>query len=192
MSAALRLAYLRATFCQPVTMIDTVSPGKVSTRITTSSNTIQVAISQHFAQLWQALAFTIAAYVVAFAKNWLLTFVASVALPFTLIVYGVIMPPLIKINKVTEKHNEDASALAYEIFSSIRIVAAFGAEEKLGKQHEVLLDRAEKNSRRLAPLMGCMMTPMMMAMYGIFGLTFWFGIRQYSRGEITNINSIVV
>lgn len=68
MSAALRLAYLRATLAQPVSVIDTVSPGKVAIRITESSNTIQVAVSQHFAMLFQALAFTIGCYVVAFSK----------------------------------------------------------------------------------------------------------------------------
>lgn len=56
MSAALRLAYLRALFAQSVSVIDTISPGKVATRITTSSNTVQLAISQHFAMLFQSLA----------------------------------------------------------------------------------------------------------------------------------------
>jgi len=93
MSAALRLAYLRALFAQPVSIIDTISPGKVSTRITTSSNTVQLAISQHFAMLFQSLAFTIGLYVVAFIKGWLLTLVASASLPFILIVYGSIVPP---------------------------------------------------------------------------------------------------
>jgi ATP-binding cassette subfamily B (MDR/TAP) protein 1 len=66
-------------------MVDKVSPGIVSSRITTSSNTIQLAISQHVALLCQALAFTIALYVVAFIKAWLLTLVASASLPFILI-----------------------------------------------------------------------------------------------------------
>jgi ATP-binding cassette subfamily B (MDR/TAP) protein 1 len=88
MSAALRLAYLRALFAQPVSVIDTISPGKVSTRITTSANTVQLAISQHCAMLFQSLAFTIGLYVVAFVKSPLLTVVASASLPFIMIVYG--------------------------------------------------------------------------------------------------------
>jgi ABC-type multidrug transport system fused ATPase/permease subunit len=191
-SAALRLAYLRATFAQPVSTIDTISPGKVSTRITTSSNTIQLAISQHFAMLFQSLAFTIGLYIVAFIKNWLLTFVASAALPFILLVYGVVVPPFIRLHKVTEAYHEAASAMSFEIFSSIRIVVAFGAEAKLARQHEEQLDKAAKNQRKEAPIMGVMMAPMMMSMYGTFGLTFWFGIRQYSRGKITDLGDIVV
>jgi ATP-binding cassette subfamily B (MDR/TAP) protein 1 len=141
MSAALRLAYLRALFAQPVSKIDTVSPGKVSTRITTSSNTVQVAISQHFAMMFQSLAFTIGLYVVSFTQDWLLTLVASASLPFIFIVYGVIVPPFLKINKVTQKYLEDASAVAFEMFSSVRVVVAFGAEAKLAKQHEILLEK---------------------------------------------------
>ncbi|KAF2870724.1 leptomycin B resistance protein pmd1 [Massariosphaeria phaeospora] len=192
MSAALRLAYLRATFAQPVSIIDTISPGKVSTRITTSSNTIQLAISQHFAMLFQALAFVIGLYVVAFIKSWLLTLVASASLPFIVITYGLILPPYIKVHKITETFHEEASALAFEMFSSIRIIVAFGAEAKLARQHEVLLDKAAQNEKKGAPIMGLALAPSMIAMWGTFGLTFWFGIRQYTRGHITDIGSIIV
>ena len=138
------------------------------------------------------MAFTIALYVVAFIRGWLLTFVASSALPFILLAYGLCVPAFIKIHKKTESLQEEASALAYEIFSSIRIVAAFGAETKLAKQHENLLDQAATNERKAAPWMGVMMTPHMVAMYGIYGLTFWFGIRQYTRGNLDDMGSIVV
>jgi ABC-type multidrug transport system fused ATPase/permease subunit len=108
------------------------------------------------------------------------------------LVYGTLIGPFIKIHKVTEKHHEDASALAFEVFSSIRIVVAFGAEAKLAKQHELLLDKAAKNEKRAAPLMGLMMSPSMMAMFGTFGITFWFGIKQLTEGKIADIGVITV
>ena len=191
-SAALRSAYLRALFAQPVSIIDTISPGKVSTRITTSSNTVQLAISQHFAMLFQSLAFTIGLYAVAFIKGWLLTLVASASLPFILIVYGSLVPPFIRIHKISEKHLEEASAMAFEMFSSVRIVVAFGAEAKLARQHELMLDKAAKNERRGAPLMGLMMSPSMLGMYGTFGITFWFGIKEYTEGRIPNVGVITI
>lgn len=87
---------------------------------------------------------------------------------------------------------EEASAVAYEIFSSIRIVTAFGAQDKLAKQHEILLDKAKKQGKRVAPWMGMIMAPSMVAMYGTFGLTFWFGVRQYEHGHTSNVGDIVV
>jgi ATP-binding cassette subfamily B (MDR/TAP) protein 1 len=191
-SAALRLAYLRATFAQSVSVIDTVSPGKVSTRITTSANTIQLAISQHFALLFQALAFTIGLYVVAFVKSWLLTLIASISLPFIMIVYSALIPSFTKLHKRTEEYHEEASALAFEMFSSIRLIVAFGAEAKLARQHEQLLENAAKVGKKIAPLMALMMSPSMMSMYATYALTFWFGIRQYSRGNITDVGDIIV
>ncbi|CAN9118036.1 unnamed protein product [Alternaria alternata] len=74
--------------------------------------------------------------------------------------------------------------MAFEMFSSVRIVAAFGAEAKLARQHESLLDKAAKNERRAAPLMGLMMSPLMVGQYGTFAIAFWFGIKQYSEGKI--------
>ncbi|KAF1913018.1 P-loop containing nucleoside triphosphate hydrolase protein [Ampelomyces quisqualis] len=192
MSAALRVAYLRALFAQPVSIIDTISPGKVSTRITTSSNTIQLAISQHFAMLFQSLSFVIGLYVVAFIKAWLLTLVASASLPFIVICYSLIIGPFFKVHKVTEKIHTEASAVAFEIFSSIRVVTAFGAEAKLGEQHEKLLDKAANNERAAAPLMGLMIAPSMVAMYGTFAISFWFGIKQYTNGKIGSVGDIAV
>jgi ATP-binding cassette subfamily B (MDR/TAP) protein 1 len=192
MSAALRLDYLRALFAQPVSIIDTISPGKVSTRITTSSNTIQLGISQHLAMLFQSVAFVIALYIVSFVKSWLLTLVASASLPFILVTYGALIGPFLKIHKVTEKLHADASAMAFEIFSSIRVVTAFGAEDKLGKQHEDILERAAQNARKAAPLMGLMLAPSMMATWGTFAISFWFGIKQLSEGKMSNPGDITV
>jgi ATP-binding cassette subfamily B (MDR/TAP) protein 1 len=61
-SARIRQAYLEALFIQPVSMIDKISPGKVSTRITTSSNTIQLGISQQFALFIQSVAYTVVCF----------------------------------------------------------------------------------------------------------------------------------
>ncbi|USP79352.1 P-loop containing nucleoside triphosphate hydrolase protein [Curvularia clavata] len=191
-SAALRLAYLRALFAQPVSVIDTVSPGKVANRITTSSNIVQLAISQHFATLFQSLAFTVGLYVVAFVKGWKLTLIASTGLPFILIVYGAMFPPFLRIHQITDKFQEEASAMAYEMFSSIRMIVAFGTESRLAKQHGVMLSKAASNEKRAAPLMGLTMSPAMVAMYGIFGITFWFGIKEYTKGRISSVGDITV
>ncbi|KAJ9636221.1 hypothetical protein H2199_007896 [Coniosporium tulheliwenetii] len=191
-SAALRLAYLRALFAQPVSTIDTISAGKVSARITTSSNTIQLAISQQFAMLIQAIALTGGFYVVAFIYDWLLTLVASASLPLILLAYGSTLPFYIEIHKKTEHAQEQASALAFEIFGSIRVVVAFGAEERLSTQHNNWLLRAKRTEMKNGPLVGLMMFPSFFSMYGTFGLTFWFGIRQYMRGDTDDLTAIVI
>jgi ATP-binding cassette, subfamily B (MDR/TAP), member 1 len=191
-SAALRLAYLQALFGQEVSTIDSISVGKVSTRITTSSNTIQNAVSQHLALLVQAWSLTIGLYIVSFVYNWILTFVASAAVPFIVLSYGLTVPIYVKIHKRTEEMQEQATSLAFEVFSSIRVVIAFGAEERLTSQHNGWLLKAKQNENRNAPFIGIMSFPSLFAMYGTFGLCFWFGIRQYVRGNVKDLDTIVV
>lgn len=191
-SAALRLAYLKALFAQPISFVDKVSPGKVSTRITTSANTIQIGISQQLSLLVQAITFTIGAYVVAFVKSAVLTLVVSSCIPFMVICYGATIPFMIKIHKRTETMLEEASALSFEIFSSIRIVIAFGAEGRLCGQYASILERAQKNERKTGPILGCMMAPMFFSNHAAMALAFWFGIRQYTHHHIDSVGSITV
>ncbi|KAF2429412.1 P-loop containing nucleoside triphosphate hydrolase protein [Tothia fuscella] len=190
-SSALRSAYLRALFAQPIRVIDTISPGKISSRITSSANTIQLGISQQLAMCIQALAFMIGLYVVSFVKSWLLTFVASASLPVILIVYGSVVPFFIKNHKAAEAAHEQASSLAFEIFSSIRIIVAFGAEGRLSFRHSEFLRKAEKSELKNAPLMGIIFAPVFFATYATFSLTFWFGIRQYNHGHLSGVGPIV-
>ncbi|KAE9380673.1 leptomycin B resistance protein pmd1 [Stipitochalara longipes BDJ] len=167
-SSALRLAYIQALFAQPISSIDKVSPGKVSSRITTSANTIKLGISQQFSLLIQVATFTIGAYVVAFLHNVLVTLVASVCIPFVLLVLGT------------------------TIFLSVWIVVAFGAEERLHARYASLIDRAAQNQEKCGPLMGMMMWPVYFSTYATMALVFWFGIRQYIHHDLSSMGSIVV
>jgi ABC-type bacteriocin/lantibiotic exporter with double-glycine peptidase domain len=191
-SSALRLAYIRALFAQPISMVDNVSPGKVSSRITTSANTIQLGISQQFSLFIQAVTFTIGAYVVAFIKSALLTLVASACIPFILISLGTTLPFFIRIHKKTVDLLEEGSSLSFEIFSSIRIVVAFGAEEQVHARYASTIDRAAQNERKCGPIMGMMMSPMFFSSYATMALAFWFGIRQYIHHHLSSVGSIAV
>jgi ATP-binding cassette subfamily B (MDR/TAP) protein 1 len=151
-----------------------------------------MGISNHFAMTFQSLSFIIGLYVVAFIKSWKLTLITSVAMPIIMIVYGVTVPPFLKIRKITEELHEEASALSFEMFASIRVVVAFGAEAKLARRHEEILDRALRNGKREAKWASFMMAPAMAATYAMFALAFWFSVRQYQRGEIVEVGNIVV
>jgi ATP-binding cassette subfamily B (MDR/TAP) protein 1 len=190
-SSNLRLAYIQALFRQPVGVIDQVSAGTISSRITSSANTIQTGISQQFYIFLQGIATLFGSYVVAFIRSWLLTFVASASLPFILLLYTFAIPFFVKYHREITRYNEQASALAYEILTSIRIVVAFCAEARLTKKHHEYLEKAHRVDRKLAPMMGFAFAPVMFAMYGTYALTFWFGIRQVKQGHVQNVGSIV-
>jgi ATP-binding cassette subfamily B (MDR/TAP) protein 1 len=191
-SARLRLVYLRALFRQPVSTIDETSPGKISTRLTTNSNTIQLGISQQFASLIQSLALFIGLYVTSFIKGPLLTLVASSSIPLSMLLYFFVVPIVFGNQRKSEKFKEKASALAFEIYESIRIVAAFGAEQRLADAHLKYLEEGRAIDRKTGPFMGLLMAPMYFGTYATFALTFWFGIKQVTHGHLDGIGSITV
>jgi ATP-binding cassette subfamily B (MDR/TAP) protein 1 len=190
-SAALRLAYIQALFRQPQAVVDAVPPGTIASRITASSNTIQMGISQQFAIFLQALSLIVGAYIVAFTKAWLLTFVASALLPFITIVYVIILPYFIRWFTDATRSGEQASALSFEIFASIRIVAAFCAEGKLSAKHKEFLDKKFQNERKIGPLLGMAFAPPTFASFATFSLTFYFGVKQFRAGKLSSVGAII-
>lgn len=190
-SARLRLAYLKALFNQPVSAIDETSPGTIASRLTANANVIESGISQQFSLAVQAIAFTLGLYIVAFLKSATLTLVASCSIPMVLIIFVAVLPFLNKNYYIAEAIKDTASSLAFEIFESVRIVYAFGAGKRLGTKHQQILGYAKGYDRSNAPLAGLMMAPMFLAVYATFSLAFWFGIRQYTRGHISGINTVI-
>jgi ABC-type multidrug transport system fused ATPase/permease subunit len=184
---------LKALFLQPVSAMDSssTSAGVIASRLTTNSNIIESGISQQFSLAIQAITFTIGLYIVSFIKSGKLTLIASVPLPFVLLAYGVALPFINKYYYQGEAIKEQASSLAFEIFESIRIVVAFSAEERLTAKHHSILSEAGQFDRKSAPLYGFLMSPMFIAVYATFSLTFWFGIKQYVKGKIDGIATII-
>jgi ATP-binding cassette subfamily B (MDR/TAP) protein 1 len=191
-STRLRLAYLEALLRQPVSAIDATSPGTIASQLTASSNMIESGISQQFSLGIQAIAFTLGLFIVSFIKNPILTLVAMSVIPMVMIPYFVAMPFVNKFWFWSEMVKGGATSLSYEIFESIRIVHAFGAQDRLGYAHQQMLTVAKGIDKKGAPLMGVMLAPMFLAVYLIFALTFWFGLKQYSKGKIDGISTIIV
>jgi ATP-binding cassette subfamily B (MDR/TAP) protein 1 len=190
--ARLRLEYMKALFRQSVSSIDEISAGAIASRLTANSITIESGISQQFSLGIQAISFTIGLYVVALVKNAVLTLVATVSIPIVLVAYMVALPFMYKYLQQGDAIRDQASSLVFEVFQSIRIVKAFGAENRLGRRHADIIRQSENIDRKQAPIVGMLMAPMMLAVYGIFAFTLWYGIKQYASGKIEGIGTIVM
>ncbi|KAK2741114.1 hypothetical protein FQN57_005715 [Myotisia sp. PD_48] len=191
-SANLRLAYLRALFNQPVEYIDKVPIGQPTDTITTASNLIQAGISDRLGNLVQSLALVISAYTVAFTRSWSLTLVASSGLVLIVLIYALVVPFYFKILKSVEAVNERASAIAGEAMGSIRTIVACGAETRLMSRHKEWMQNAQKRGLRMSPLVGLQLGASNFAMYCTFALTFWFGVKQFTAGNIPDVGPVVV
>ena len=191
-SAALRLAYLKALFAQPVSVLDKQQQGRATNLITTSANTIQLAISEKLATFIQACALVISAYAIAFKYSWQLTLVSSSAMLFILLVYGVLVPIMIKLIHSIEHADDKAASIAAEVFGSIRTVMALGAEHQMTQKYVGWVKEAKKRGLKMNILVGIQFAPTFFAMYCNFALAFWYGIQLVNQNNGVTITTVIV
>lgn len=186
------MAYLRALFSQSIGRLDKLPPGSAANTITTSANVLQNGISEKLSTCLQFTTLLVAAYVVAFIYSWQLTLVASSILVFCLVVYGTIVPLSIKFQKSFDFANEKASSIASEVFSSIRMVVACGAEKRVSASYQKWIDEARRRGLKLSPVLGFQMAPLFFGVYGDFALTFWYGIKLKTDGHFDNVQNVIM
>ncbi|KAJ6092221.1 hypothetical protein N7467_004190 [Penicillium canescens] len=191
-SAALRLEYMNSLFAQPISKLDQVSVGTVVNTITTLSNSIQQSISDKLAILFQSSALLIAAYIIAFKYSWALTLATSSCLLFILVVCSMTLPAISQIQQKTDKADEKHSAIAAEVFGSIRTVISLGAEAPLAKKYRQWVTESRDRGRNMAIIMGFQFGLIFFAMYASYSLAFWLGLKLYREGHIRDINTVII
>ncbi|MCJ1400565.1 hypothetical protein MMC11_003771 [Xylographa trunciseda] len=191
-SAKIRMAYLVALFKQPISAIDKLPPGAATDSLTTVANTIQIAISDKLSILVQAIALTISAYAIAFKYSWALTLASSSVILFLFIVYGSITPAFIKIESSINESNSGASAVAGEVLKSIRTVKSLCAENAVTARYAKWIAQARKRGLKKSPLTSAQFAPAFFSIYANMALTFWFGVKLYSQGDIANVGDVVI
>ncbi|KAF7893036.1 uncharacterized protein EAF02_000574 [Botrytis sinoallii] len=191
-SAKLRLNYLKALFSLPVGVLDTLPSGQASNTITTTANTLQVGISEKLGTILQYLAMLITAIVIAFTYSWALTLVTSSVLLFVALVYGTVIPIVMKMSKNIEHADEKASGVAGEVLGSIRMIVACGSEDRTAKKYSGWVEESRKRTLKMSPWVGVQFSPLMFAIYATMALCFWFGFRLFSEGHLDNVGTILI
>lgn len=191
-SASIRMAYLVALFNQPISAIDKLPPGAATDCLTTVANTIQIGVSDKLAILVQSLALILSAYVVAFRYSWALTLVSSSAVLFVFVVYATIIPFFIKIENAVNESNSAASAVAGEVFKSVRTVKSLCAENAVTTRYARWIAQARARGLARSPYSGALFAPGYFAIYANMALTFWFGVKLYSQNDIPNVSTVIM
>jgi ATP-binding cassette subfamily B (MDR/TAP) protein 1 len=97
---------------------------------------------------------------------------------------------IMKFNKQAQEFSGTGATLAEEVFSSIRNATALGTQERLAKEYDSLLLKAEYWGFRLKIASGGMMGVMICIMLSDYGLSFWQGSRFLVAGE-ANVGHIL-
>ncbi|KAK8036285.1 spermidine/putrescine import ATP-binding protein potA [Apiospora rasikravindrae] len=191
-SSAMRLAYLKALLGQRVSLLDTQPPGQIAAIITTTANTLQSGISDKLAVILQSLSLIVSAAVIAFLHSWKLTLVTGSGLLLITACYCITIPFITRNMKVVEDANIKASATANEALSSIRMIAACGAESKMVARYASWVAESQRRGMSLSKVIAIQQATIYFSVFATFALAFWFAVRMLLGLEIPNVGTLII
>ncbi|KAK4456597.1 P-loop containing nucleoside triphosphate hydrolase protein [Cladorrhinum samala] len=191
-SAKVREHYLESCMKQNIGFFDKIGAGEVTTRITSDTNLIQDGISEKVGLTLQAVATFVAAFVIGFISYWKLTLILMSTVVALLLVMGTGSKFIVKFSRQNIAAYAQGGSVAEEVISSVRNSLAFGTQDRLAKQYDVHLTRAEFFGFKLKSALGCMVAGMMLILYLNYGLAFWMGSRFLVDGSTTLSKVLIV
>ncbi|OAA38044.1 ABC multidrug transporter Mdr1 [Metarhizium rileyi] len=190
-SAKIREHYLESCMRQNIGFFDKLGAGEVTTRITADTNLIQEGISEKVSLTLAAIATFITAFVIGFVNYWKLTLILSSTVFALLLNIGLGSSFMLKHNKSSLEAYAQGGSLADEVVSSIRNAIAFGTQDRLAKQYDKHLGKAEYFGFRVKASMAVMVAGMMLILFLNYGLAFWQG-SQFLVDGIIPLNKILI
>ncbi|EHK15426.1 uncharacterized protein TRIVIDRAFT_37876 [Trichoderma virens Gv29-8] len=191
-SSAIRVHYLTALLGQTIHVLDSMPPGYATTTITSTSNVLQLGISEKLGVFFEYNATIVAAIIIAFTRNWALTLVTSSAILFIALSVSVLLPSIVKGHGRVTIAEGKSSAVASETFASIRMIAACGAESRMVKKYGISVEEAKMHAQRTSPFMALQFGLIFFSVFSAFALAFWYGTRSVAEGHIDNVGTIVI
>jgi ATP-binding cassette subfamily B (MDR/TAP) protein 1 len=183
-SGKIRAHYLEACMRQNIGFFDKLGSGEVTTRITADTNLVQDGISEKVGLTLNAIATFITAFVIGFIKSWKLTLILTSTIAAIVTIMGGGSTFIIRYNKQSLESYALGGSVAEEVISSIRNATAFSTQDKLARQYDAHLARAEKFGYKVKFALAIMVGGMFMVIYLNYGLAFWMGSRFLVDGDL--------
>ncbi|KAL1296520.1 hypothetical protein AAFC00_000029 [Neodothiora populina] len=186
----IREEFLAAILRQNIAFFDQLGAGEITTRITADTNLIQDGISEKVGLTMTALATFVTAFIISFIKYWKLTLILTSTIFAIVITMGSMGGFIVKYNKASLAAYAEGGTVAEEVISSIRNATAFGTQEKLARQYDLHLAKAEKSGRMMKILVGSMIGFLMCYVFLNYSLAFWMGSRYLVDG-VVNVGDVI-
>jgi ATP-binding cassette subfamily B (MDR/TAP) protein 1 len=191
-SAKIREHYLESCMKQNIGFFDKLGAGEVTTRITADTNLIQEGISEKVGLTLSAVATFVAAFVIGFISFWKLTLILLSTVVALMLCMGTGSRFIVKYSRQNISAYAQGGSVAEEVISSVRNAIAFGTQDRLAKQYDTHLVRAETFGFKLKSTLGVMVAGMMTILYLNYGLAFWMGSRFLVSGEVQLSKVLIV
>uniref|UniRef100_A0A8C5WRX0 Bile salt export pump n=1 Tax=Laticauda laticaudata TaxID=8630 RepID=A0A8C5WRX0_LATLA len=189
----IRKAYFRKIMRMDIGWFDCTSVGELNTRISDDINKINDAIADQVAIFIQRFTTFVCGFLLGFVRGWKLTLVIIAVSPLIGIGAGIIGLSVAKLTGLELKAYAKAGAIADEVLSSIRTVAAFGGEKKEVERYDKNLVFAQNWGIRKGIIMGLFTGYIWCIIFLCYALAFWYGSKlvleeeEYSAGTLLQV-----
>ncbi|XP_028662184.2 bile salt export pump-like [Erpetoichthys calabaricus] len=189
----IRKLYFRKVMRMEIGWFDCISVGELNSRMSDDINKINDAIADQVGIFIQRFTTFICGFMMGFVQGWKLTLVIIAVSP--LIGVGAALMALF-VAKLTGREllaYAKAGAVADEVLSSIRTVAAFGGEKKEVERYDKNLVLAQTWGIRKGLIMGFFTGYMWLIIFLCYALAFWYGsslvidTMEYSPGTLLQV-----
>ncbi|XP_017163834.1 bile salt export pump isoform X2 [Poecilia reticulata] len=189
----IRRMYFSKVMRMEIGWFDCTSVGELNTRMSDDINKINDAIADQVAIFVQRFTTFVCGFCIGFVKGWKLTLVIIAVSPLIGVGAGLMALFVAKLTGMELQAYAKAGAVADEVLSSIRTVAAFGGEKKEVDRYDRNLVSAQRWGIRKGMIMGFFTGYMWLIIFLCYALAFWYGstlvidTEEYTPGTLLQV-----
>ncbi|KAG8000685.1 Bile salt export pump [Nibea albiflora] len=154
---------------------DCNSVGELNTRISDDINKINNAIADQMSIFIERISTFVFGFMVGFIGGWKLTLVVIAVSPLIGLAAGLMAMAVARLTGRELKAYAKAGAVADEVLSSIRTVAAFGGQEKEAERYDGNLEEAQVWGVKKGTIIGLFQGYLWCIIFLYCALAFWYG-----------------
>ncbi|XP_051883493.1 LOW QUALITY PROTEIN: bile salt export pump-like [Pristis pectinata] len=189
----IRKAYFRQIMRMEIGWFDCNSIGELNTRMSDDINKINDAIADQVGIFIQRFSTFVTGFLLGFVSGWKLTLVIIAVSPLIGLGAALMALAVSKLTGLGLKAYAKAGAVADEVLSSIRTVAAFSGERKEVERYDKNLVFAQRWGIRKGMIMGFFTGYVWMIIFCCYALAFWYGSQlvieqnEYTPGGLLQV-----
>ncbi|XP_073681406.1 bile salt export pump [Garra rufa] len=189
----IRKMYFRKVMRMEIGWFDCTSVGELNTRMSDDINKINDAIADQVGIFIQRFTTFVCGFLMGFARGWKLTLVIISVSPLIGLATGLMALFVAKLTGKELQEYAKAGAVADEVLSSVRTVAAFGGEKKEVERYDRNLVSAQRWGIRKGLIMGFFTGYLWFIIFLCYALAFWYGsslvvdTQEYSPGTLLQV-----
>ncbi|XP_019744093.1 bile salt export pump isoform X2 [Hippocampus comes] len=171
----IRKTYFRKVMQMEIGWFDCNSVGELNTRLSDDINKLNNAIADQASFFIERISTFVFGFMVGFIGGWKLTLVVIAVSPLIGVAAGLMAMAVARLTGRELKAYAKAGAVADEVLSSIRTVAAFGGEDKEVNRYDRNLVEAQNWGVKKGSIIGIFQGYLWCIIFLTFALAFWYG-----------------